>query len=199
VLITSPGPGSGKTTVALHTAAAAAAGLGSKVILVEGDLRRPQLASRLRLPDDHGLTTLLPGNGAGDPRAIQSIDLGESALDTNGQNGAAHHALSVLPAGPRPTNAVGVLESEQMRALMRSWRSSYELTVVDSPPPGFVADTIPLAKGVDAVIVVAALGKDTGPGIRRLRVELERLGVEPIGVVANFGRKVKNPYASRQR
>jgi hypothetical protein len=49
------------------------------------------------------------------------------------------------------------------------------------------------------VIVVAALGKDTGPGIRRLRVELERLGVEPIGVVANFGRKVKNPYASRQR
>lgn len=199
VLITSPGPGSGKTTVALHLAAAAAGGLGSKVFLIEADLRRPRLASLLSLPADHGLTTLLQRNGAGDPAAIQSVKLRAGEPGTNGHDGASHEALSVLLAGPRSENATSLLESDKLRGLMRSWRGSYELIVVDGPPPGFVADAIPLAKEVDAVILVARLGKDTGPGIRRLRVELERLGIEPIGVVANFGRRVKNPYASSKR
>jgi Mrp family chromosome partitioning ATPase len=86
-----------------------------------------------------------------------------------------------------------------MRKLMRSARADYELTVVDGPPPGIVADAIPLAKEVDTVIIVARLGKDTGPRLRRLKLELERLGVEPIGVVANFGRRVKNPYTKSGR
>ncbi len=119
---------------------------------------------------------------------------GHEETGTNGHDVTAHGKLSLLLAGPRPDNATSLLESDAMRDLMRSYHTNYELTVVDGPPPGIVADAIPLAKEVDAVILVARLGKDTGPQLRRLRVELERLGIEPIGVVANFGRRIKNPY-----
>jgi len=196
VLITSPGPGSGKTTVALHLAAAAAA-ITKKVGLVEADLRRPRLSVMLGLPSEHGLTTVLQEEP--DAEAIQSVDLGGPDEHTNGHAAAATEKLAVLLAGPGSDNPTALLESDSMRDLIRSWRSTYEFTVVDGPPPGFVADAIPLAKEVDAVILVARLGKDTGPGLRRLRVELERLGIEPIGVVANFGRRVKNPYGRSRR
>jgi tyrosine-protein kinase len=191
VLITSPGPGSGKTTVALHLATAAAS-ITNNVGLVEADLRRPRLSVMLGLPSEHGLTTVLRDEP--DDEAIQSVELGSREEHTNGRTATATEKLAVLVAGPGSDNPTALLESDSMRDLIRSWRSTYEFTVVDGPPPGFVADAIPLAKEVDAVILVARLGRDTGQGLRRLRVELERLGIEPIGVVANFGPRVKNPY-----
>lgn len=207
VLVTSSGPKSGKTTVALHLAAAAAAGLGRTVFLLEADLRRPSLGRLLNLPSERGLSNLLE-NGNGDAGAVQSVELeagqlvelnGQRDASTNGHHSTAHGKLSLLLAGPYPENATSLLESETMRNLMRSYRRSYDLMVVDGPPPGIVADVLPLAKEVDAVIIVARLGKDTGPQLRRMRVELERLGIEPVGVVANFGRRIKNPYLQTGR
>ncbi len=194
VLITSPGPGSGKTTVALHLAAAAADGIGRSVCLVEADLRRPRLSHLLSLPGQEGLSTVLQSehvNGG----AVQTLKLSGAPVGGNGHSGEAQTNLSVLLAGPPAADPTRLLESDAMRDLMRSWQSQYELTVVDGPPPGFVADAIPLAKEVDAVIFVARIGQDTGVALRQLRVEFERLGIEPIGVVANFSRRVKNPYA----
>jgi succinoglycan biosynthesis transport protein ExoP len=207
VLVTSTGPKSGKTTVALHLAAAAAAGLGRTVFLLEADLRRPSLGRLLNLPSERGLSNLLE-NGNGDADAVQSVELdagqlvelnGQRDASTNGHHSTPHGKLSLLLAGPYPENATSLLESETMRNLMRSYRRSYDLMVVDGPPPGIVADVLPLAKEVDAVIIVARLGKDTGPQLRRMRVELERLGIEPVGVVANFGRRIKNPYLQKGR
>ena len=206
VLVTSPGPGSGKTTVALHLAAAAADGIGRNVCLVEADLRRPQLSSMLSLPGQEGLSTVLQSdhvNGG----AMQTLQLSGTPVGGNGNGGAegagggsaVQTKLSVLLAGPPATDPTRLLESDAMRDLIRSWQSKYELTVVDGPPPGFVADAIPLAKEVDAVILVARLGQDTGSGLRHLRLELERLGIEPIGVVANYTRRGKNPYAYYSR
>ena len=207
VLVTSSGPGSGKTTVALHLASAVAAALGSRVFLIEADLRRPSLGRLLNLPSERGLSTLLQ-NGDGEAAAVQSVESnavqrvelnGQGDASTNGHHVAPHGSLSLLLAGPLPENANILLESETMRYLMRACSATYDFTVVDGPPPGIVADAIPLAKDVDAVIIVARLGKDTGQQLRRLRVEFERLGIEPIGVVANFGRRVKNPYSVRTR
>lgn len=198
VLVTSPGPGSGKTTVALHLAAAAADGIDRNVCLVEADLRRPQLSSLLSLPSKEGLSTVLQNehvNGG----AVQTLQLSGTPVGTNGHGTAAQTNLSVLLAGPPATDPTRLLESDAMRDLIRSWQSRYELTVVDGPPPGFVADAIPLAKEVDAVILVARIGQDTGASLRQLRIEFERLGIEPVGVVANFARRVKNPYATARR
>ncbi len=198
VLVTSPGPGSGKTTIALHLAAAAADGIGRNVCLVEADLRRPQLSTLLSLPGKEGLSTVLQSdrvNGG----AVQTLALSGTPVGGNGHGGGPQTNLSVLLAGPPATDPTRLLESDAMRDLMRSWQSKYELTVVDGPPPGFVADAIPLAKEVDAVILVARLGQDTGASLRHLRLEFERLGVEPVGVVINYARRVKNPYAYSRR
>jgi Mrp family chromosome partitioning ATPase len=229
VLITSSGPESGKTTVALYLAAAAAAGLGSRVFLLEADLRRPRLGTLLNLPSERGLSTLLQ-DGQDERPAIQTIELSTTEQSTNGDattgtsangdattepgdngdattdspagatiNGIEHPTLSLLLAGPRSTNATMVFESAAMRNLIRRCREDYELTVIDGPPPGLVADAVPLAKAVDAVIIVARLGKDTGADIRDLRTDLERLGIHPIGIVANYGRRRKNPYYKKPR
>jgi Mrp family chromosome partitioning ATPase len=236
VLITSPGPGSGKTTVALHLAAAAAEALGTNVFLVEADLRQPRLSSLLGLPAGQGLSTVLQGDRQnGD--AVRAIEFGgppasQTADQVKGRRAtirgldpirldqflprarpavqsepetvrrdqyAAHEKIAVLVAGPPSYAATRLLESDTMRELIRSWRSDYDLTVVDGPPPGFVADAIPLAKEVDAVIVVAGIGQDTSVGLRQLREELHRLGIKPLGVVANFGRRARNPYSSARR
>lgn len=267
VLITSSGPGSGKTTVALHLATAAAAGLGSHVFLLEADLRRPTLSTLLKLPADRGLSTLLQdgqrehppihildlsstdASGATQPSAgntettnetirlspitteaaseiTQDVDTdpaedtstwpwpsdisgtplaggAESSQATATANANGHVSaggtLSLLLAGPRIDNATSLLESDSVRDLIHTSRERYDLTVIDGPPPRLVSDAVPLAKAVDAVIIVAWLGKDTGAGIRRLRVDLERLGIDPIGVVANYARRHKNPYYSSKR
>lgn len=245
VLITSSGPGSGKTTVALHLAAAAASGLGSHVFLLEGDLRRPTLSTRLNLPGDRGLSTLVR-DGQSSDSAIQNVDLGipgggqswlrptmngsgpgphagdpapDPHADDHGHDAGSEsdlHAgtaaiaatnghvntdgsLSLLLAGPHIDNATSLLESDAVRDLIDTSHERYDLTVIDGPPPRLVSDAVPLAKAVDAVIIVAWLGKDTGPGIRRLRLDLERLGIEPIGVIANYARRHKNPYYAKPR
>jgi Mrp family chromosome partitioning ATPase len=204
VLVTSPGPDSGKTTVALNVAAAVAAGPRSRACLVEADLRRPKLGKLLRLPTTHSLTTLLRRGGTaadddaleGDSDAFYDVPLDQAPQPPAPAGRGTHHRLAVLPAGPPSSDAAALLDSDAMNDLIGSLKSAYELTVLDGPPPLLVADVVPVAQQVDAVVVVARLGKDKGPELRRLLVELRRLGVEPVGAVANFAPRVKNPYAS---
>lgn len=179
VLLVSPGRGSGTSTIALYLALAAAESASAPVLLVEANLRRPVLGDVLGLPSDTGLTTV-----ADDPQtAVQPAGLGGSGSD-----------LEVVVAGPDGPSPAAVLESEAVADLLRSSRDAYDLTVVDAPSPLLVADALSLLPEVDAVVIVARLGRDTGADVRRLRLELERQGAEPLGVVANHGRRRKNPY-----
>lgn len=192
VLLVSAGAGAGTTTVALHLATVAAEGFAEPVLLLEANLRRPGLGRLLGLASDRGLGSLATAGRTSEP-VIQTVDLDPGA----GSDGDG--ALAVLLAGPSVENAAGLLESDAVRDLVRSSRERYELTVVDAPPLLLVADAIPLAKAVDAVVVVVRLGADTGPEVRRLCTELSRLGIAPLGVVANCARGRANPYASIRR
>jgi Mrp family chromosome partitioning ATPase len=185
VLVTSTESGSGKTVVALRLGLAAAGGLSARTLLVETDLRNPQLFRLVGLPPDVGLGGMLSQESQ--ESAVQTISLGNERVSVRD--------LAVLPAGPPSADASALLDSETMRNLISSWSGAFDLTVIDGPPPVHVADMIPLATQVDAVVIVVRLGKDSAREVRRLRVDLERLGVAPLGVVANFARPVKNPYA----
>jgi succinoglycan biosynthesis transport protein ExoP len=193
VLLTSAGVGSGKTTVALHLAAAAAAATDGRVLLIEADLRRPRLAELLGLPSEHGLSSALESD--------EDLDAAVVSVPTvHGGNGSGPDAsFDVLVAGAPHRHATELLGSERMAALLREAASEYELTIVDGPPPGLVSDVIPLMTQVDGVILVARLGRENGPELRGLRLQLERLGVAPLGVVANFSRRTANPYVSGRR
>jgi Mrp family chromosome partitioning ATPase len=199
LLLTSAGAGSGKTTVAVNLAAAAAAATEGRVLLIEADLRRPRLGALLDLPPERGLAALLESALPLANVAIP-VPIGEGS-NGSGPNGGGSfvHSFDVLHAGTPHPNASELLSSKRMTEVIRAATETYELTIIDGPPPGLVSDAIPLMKQADGVVLVARLGRENSPELKRLRTQLARLGVAPLGVVANFSRRVSNPYVSSKR
>jgi non-specific protein-tyrosine kinase len=201
VVVTSPGAKSGKTTVALHLAATVAAGSYGKVLLIEADLHRPRLAQLLGVSDRaEGLSTLLHSSERLDDEPIPGVV--EIPLSDSGTNGTAAVAQSTLGfhalvAGPSSSDPAATLDSDRMWELLRIARRRYELIIVDAPPLTFISEAIPLMKQADGVVVVGRVGQETAPALERLRSELERLAIKPVGAVANFSPRVSHAhYAS---
>jgi polysaccharide biosynthesis transport protein len=190
VLVTSSDTASGKTTVALRLAAAAAS--SSRVLLLEADLRGPQISTVLDIAGKPGLVDVLrkgrPVSEEDVATVIQPIP--EPAA------GRGTAAFDVLVAG-EPSPAAGeLLDSESMLTVLEWAESSYEFIVIDAPSPGLVSDSIPLMRQVDGVVVVGRVGRDSVGELRRLRLDLAKLQVEVVGVVANFVRGVRGrPYS----
>jgi polysaccharide biosynthesis transport protein len=176
VLVTSAAPGDGKTTVAWNLASAA--GVASRVLLIEADLRHPAIALGLGLRDVAGLSTVLAGE-ADLEDAIQEIPVQE------GQNGGGVRTLDALLAGPLPPNPSDLLESDRMRGLLALAEEQYDLVVVDTPPTSVVSDAIPLVTQVGGVIVVGRLAKTTRDAAMHLRNQLRNLDAPILGVVVN--------------
>lgn len=174
VLITSAAPSEGKSTVALHLAAAAARS-GARVALVEADLRRPTMSARLGLTGTYGLSQVLAG--VRDLRS--SIEQVEATAKDGGQ------ALHVLPSGPIPPNPTDLIESDRMRQIIQALERAYDLVVVDTPPTSIVSDAIPLVSEVSGVLVVGRLGKTTRDSAAHLAQQLSNLNAEVLGVVVN--------------
>lgn len=199
VLLTSATPGSGKTTVALHLAAAAAAVMPGRVLLIEADMRRPHLGKLLGIDSEQGLSTALH-SGQELQDVVVTVPGGHWNGSTNGNgsgNGSAPDAnggFDVLVGGPPSPHAAELLSSDAAKRLLGIAASSYALTIIEGPPPGLVSDVVPLLHQVDGVLLVARLGREHSPELKALRTQLERLGVRPLGVVANFSRRTSNPY-----
>jgi capsular exopolysaccharide synthesis family protein len=182
VLITSSSVEDGKSTVAFHLAAAAAA-TGLKVLLIEADVRRPILARSLGLPPSEGLISLLAGKERGFAYVCHEV-----LLTRNSNGRSSPPTMDVVPAGEVSSDASELIESEQMQELVRESKREYSLVVIDTPPVGLVSDAIPLMSEVSAVIVVGRVGELTGEEAHRLREQLEQVNAPTVGVVANFTR-----------
>ena len=179
VLITSSAPADGKSTVALHLAAAAASA-GSKVMLMEADLRHPTLAHRLGLRSDIGLSQILASETNSVRHVVHRVPIsGRRRGDT------AERTMDILTSGPIPPNPTDLIESERMREIIRVAEREYDLVVIDTPPTSVVSDAIPLVKEVSGVIVVCRLGKTTRESAAHLRNQLENLEANTLGIVIN--------------
>src|SRR3954468_13123863 len=175
VLVTSAAPGEGKSTVAKHLASAAAS-TGERVLLLEADLRRPNLKTRMKLSGDNGLSQVLAGT-----RSLRSAIEQVEVAGSTGER----RVLSVLASGPIPPNPTDLIESDRMRQVLKAVGEKYDLVVIDTPPTSVVSDAIPLVKSVDGVLVVARLGKTTRDASVHLRDQLNNLGAYVLGVVVN--------------
>lgn len=181
VVVTSPAPLDGKTTVALNLAAAAARA-GEDVLLIEADLRRPQLAKRLELPPGPGLSGAL--SRGGDLRdGIISLEL----PPVNGGDDR-HTTLDLLPAGPVPPNPAQLLESAVMRGLLEETTRLWDLIIIDTPPTSSVPDTIPLMNWASGVLVVCRLGRTRRGAAALVRRQLDSMRATPLGLVLNGAR-----------
>lgn len=179
LLVGSAAPGDGKTTVARHLASAAAR-MGSRVLLLEGDLRRPTIAQQLDLPSGPGIADVLIGSVAlGE--AIQTVDL-ESPSGAS----ASVRALDVLVAGAAlPPNPGELIESHAMERLLTQAKATYDLIVIDTPPLTAVSDAFPLLRKVDGVVIVGRVGRNRRDVAERLHETLTGAGAPLLGVIAN--------------
>lgn len=169
LLVTSSVPGEGKTTVAANLAVAFAQA-GRRTVLVDADLRHPEIHALFKCANDIGLTTLLRANPGTVTRALQPTD------QTN---------LSVLPSGPIPPNPAELLGSQRMRAIIESLKDDADIVVFDSPPLRAVTDAAVLAPVVDATLLIIDAGRTRRAAVRQGREALVRVGARMIGATLN--------------
>lgn len=176
ILVTSCFPAEGKTTVSINLASSFAQA-GSKVLLLEADLRRPRIG------------TVLGNNGNG----LSSYLTGNSSLSEVISQGEIPN-LYVLPVGPIPINPAELLGSSRMRELIQTLTTEYDYIIVDGPPAlGFVDSHI-ISSIVDGVAVVVRAGKTPKNSIRELIDRLWTLKANFLGVIVNGIELNQNSY-----
>lgn len=175
LLITSTGPGEGKSTVAANIALVTARA-GQKVLLVDADLHRPQLHTLFGVANQAGLAELLrnPGGSPVDASAATRF-----CLDTNVPN------LSLLPAGELPADAAEIFAGTAMREIVAALGASYDLVIYDAPPVLSVADPTVLAAYADGVLLVVRVGLYPRDAIQQAHATLVAVHAKLIGAVLN--------------
>jgi non-specific protein-tyrosine kinase len=169
LLVTSALPGEGKTVTATNLAVAFAQ-TGSRVLLVDADLRKPGADIMFDLPNSQGLTTMLRGDSVGPEIPSQPTE---------------QPNLRVLTTGPLPPNPAELLGSQRMQAVLSILRESADLLIFDSPPVQTVTDAAVLSAFVDGTLLVVAAGKSRRGNVRKARETLARAGANVLGVVLN--------------
>lgn len=169
VLVTSCIPGEGKTTITSNLAVAFAQH-NKRAIIVEADMRRPKLKSKMDFPGDIGLSNVLTGSASTEEAILRSVYV---------------PALDVLPAGPRPPMPSEILGSSVFDKLLEQLRSQYDVIFIDSPPALLVTDAVSISSKSDAVVWVSQAGVVTRPQLNRATQMIERSGMPVIGFVVN--------------
>jgi polysaccharide biosynthesis transport protein len=186
IVVTSPGPGDGKSMVAANLAAMYAQA-GYKTILVSSDLRRPRLEAMFGierrmpgLPEVITQTGPVPANGNGNGNGADSKRSARWALLATDIPG-----LFVLPAGTPPPNPAELLGSRRMDEVLEDLSDAADMVILDTPPLLAVTDAAVVAPKVDAVLIVNALNETRRGAAQRARETIENSGVRITGLVLN--------------
>jgi capsular exopolysaccharide synthesis family protein len=168
IVVTSSSPGEGKSTTVANFGVVLAQ-TGSRVCLVDSDLRRPTLHRIFGLANTRGLTTAL----------LDGSPLTEIAQPTAVPN------LAVVTSGPLPPNPAELVGSNRMREALEAAAADYDMVLLDSPPVVSVADAVALATFADGVVMVVQTGKVPHEVIRRATGQILAVKGRILGVVMN--------------
>ncbi len=169
IVISSATPADGKSTVAVHLAQAAAA-MGQRVLLVDADLRRPQVHNILGLENQVGLSNVI-ATGLTAKQAIQRLPMWDH--------------LYVLTAGQLPPDPTRLLCSKKMQYLMEQFHAVFDLVIYDTPPTLGLADGRLLAAHTDGVVLIAGLGRTDRSVLMQALDGMKISSATVLGVVAN--------------
>jgi len=167
-VVTSPSSGEGKSTVTTNLAASIAA-TGVRVLVVEADLRRPQVHNYFGVEGGAGLTDILIGRA----------ELADVVQPWRSPN------LHILAAGRIPPNPSELLGSHQMRELMTQLQERYDVVLYDTPPVLPVPDAAILSRTVGGVLLVTSIDHTRRDEVRSAVTALEKVNARISGVVAN--------------
>jgi len=169
ILITSALPQEGKTTTSINSAIVLAQ-KGTRVLLMDADLRRPSIHKTLGMGPKTGLSNVLTGNAT-----LQQAVVRSNILPT----------LFVLSAGTPPPNPAELLASSNMKDILAELREQYDHIVVDTPPTLSVTDAVVMSTRADSVVLVIRSGQTTKQALRRSRDLLMQVNARVSGVLLN--------------
>ena len=167
--ITSSTSAEGKSTISYNLAVVLAE-LELKVLVVDGDLRKPRLHKLGQVNNEAGLS-----------EAITTENPWTDYLQTNSIDN-----LDLLTAGATSPNPIALLNSEKMKRLIEEWEANYDYVIIDTPPIGVIADAKSLAQEVDSILFVAGIQRASRKSIDNALDILRQSQCHLAGVVANL-------------
>lgn len=167
VSISSPIQAEGKSTTSVNTAIAFSQ-LGSKVLLIDADLRKPTIYKKMRISNSKGLSSVLVGFST----------LEETVSHINPY-------LDVLVSGPTPPNPSELLGSENMSRLLKTLEEQYDYIFIDTPPVNIVSDALVLAPKTSGIVLVIKSGSTNHEQLKKAFSSIEFTGVHLLGVILN--------------
>jgi capsular exopolysaccharide synthesis family protein len=187
ILVTSARPGEGKSE-AVANLAITFAQMGSKVVLVDCDLRRPALADLFGVTTQFGLTSLILEAGGSLNRNNRGLTGAMPFCQTSVPN------LELLASGPLPPNPAEILGSGLMEETISRLKSEADYVFFDAPPILAVTDAAILATKIDATLLVLRAGKSKRAESREAKEQLERVHANLLGVVLTDVKQGKTRY-----
>ncbi|MBI3318640.1 MAG: CpsD/CapB family tyrosine-protein kinase, partial [Candidatus Omnitrophica bacterium] len=169
LVITSALPEEGKTFTSLNLAMALQE-LGRKVLLVDGDLRRPTLHRHFQIQFEPGLSDYLQDKAAAE-------DLIQATPLVSG--------LSVIPAGSTPVQSTDLLSGSKLRDLIDRWKKEFQYVLIDAPPVLVAADSTVLANAAEGAIYIVRAGRTHREASQAGKQRLMDVGVKIIGGILN--------------
>jgi capsular exopolysaccharide synthesis family protein len=167
-MVTSAGPGEGKSTTATNLAVAYAQS-DKKVLLIDADLRKPTMHHTFAITNRWGITNYLSGQAK-----FEEV---------------IHHSsipnLDLLTSGPVPPNPSEILASKRLQAMLEQLKETYDMIIIDTPPALAVTDAQVVATRSDGVVLVLDSGKVKRDAAIKVKANLEHVKARILGVVLN--------------
>ncbi|HXC48673.1 MAG TPA: polysaccharide biosynthesis tyrosine autokinase [Candidatus Sulfotelmatobacter sp.] len=173
IVITSPCPGDGKTTVACNLSIAVAE-IGRKVLLIEGDLRRPRLNSVFGVGNNWGLSDVLRGDGP-----LENVSVSHLVRETEVAG------LYLLPGGSCGVTPSNLFYSPRMSTLLKRLRAEFDMILMDAPPMIHLADARVLGHLSDGVVLVIRAGQTTTESALSACQRFAEDGTRVLGTILN--------------
>ncbi|MFI3177168.1 MAG: CpsD/CapB family tyrosine-protein kinase [Eubacteriales bacterium] len=168
--VTSAIPMEGKTNVIINLAITLAE-MGKKVLLIDGDMRKPMIHKYLEIPNaSRGLSNVLSRTYEWNTVAVRFKEL----------------PLYVLPSGPIPPNPTELVGSSSMEQLIATVRGEFDYVLIDTPPVSVVADAVTLSNSIDGVLLVVRHKYTKVDVVKAAKKNIESAGVNVLGVIMNM-------------
>lgn len=185
IVVTSSVAGEGKTTTTTNLAISISQA-DQRVLLIDGDLRKPKVHHYFSIPNAPGLTNYL--GASVNSRAAQKVDLFSIIHPTEYKN------LSVIASGSIPPNPAEILGSEPMADFLKEVAEHFDYIIIDTPPINVVSDALPVIRESDGVVVVVRSNASTHPELQKALDSLKFIDAKILGFVVNYETEKKSIY-----
>lgn len=187
IVVSSSNAGEGKTTTSINLAISLSQA-DQRVLLIDGDLRKPKIHHYFSIPNAPGLTNFLSDVAKNKSR---NADLFNTVHPTEIAN------LSIITSGSIPPNPAEILGSELMSEFLKEISKHFDYIIIDTPPINVVSDALPVVRMSDGIIVVIKSNSSTHPELAKTIEALKFIQANILGFVVNFVENKSSRYSKK--